>query len=419
MGRRRRKHHNGLSLFTHARFVDDVIDQEKARSEQKEYAEKARAIEEDLLTRTIFVTNVLDLNDDRNVQALRRFMEQNYGTVVRCVKDKYNTRRPNHSQAQFPPARVTFAAKHAAEKVFNGMALRSATPQNIFCPAVGHRGTIRVTPSRRYTGMLTAALTGNCLSFQSDCITFGHWIPSFDDAYLNWENASNENEAASEKPSNDQEPETFYKEADQSGPLEVSIDLSARKIEISSIDCALPSPTNLNMLLMNILAPAVHRKDILSVRFKELRNHFRLCEDVAHGGFCLVFATKWPPKLETKDDQDVRQRETTFCSVPCKVLGRCLGFMISIPKASLPLILNHESNERLRKFGVFPNNFSSREALPLQIDDSIKRQLDIYEGDLASSLGNLSLRRRRIGKLGRGRRPFLMLSCSFSREVRP
>lgn len=208
------------------------------------------------------------------MEALRCFMEQNYGKVDRCVKDKFNNRNPNGRGSRFPPGRVTFVTRQAAEKIFNGKALRDARPINLSCPSVGHREIIGVRPSHRYNGMLEHALTGNCLSFQSDFLSIGHWLPSFDDIYLTWSSTTKDEEVFN---TSNQENESFHREAVHQGSLSVSIDLSARKIEISATNVVATAP------LLQIITALTSSVSVMTVRFKDLRNQFSLCKDTSSG----------------------------------------------------------------------------------------------------------------------------------------
>jgi hypothetical protein len=395
MGRRRcRRQTSRFAVFSHSRFVDGIINDEKARADQKQYLHKAREIEEELLGRTIFVTNVLNLNKPENLEMLRRFMESTFGKVERCVRDKFRTNRSRNSRrASFPPARITFATKQAAERVFGGRALRESGPQRLTCSTVGHRGSIHVMPSRRYDGMLESALTGNSVSFESDGLSFGHWIPSFDDLFTSFHKASDE-DWVSRFPADGQE--TFIEESSHPGPFAVRIDLYKRLIEITSSRLVEDDP--LQAVWMSLLG-LDETTEVLTVRFKELRNHVSVCLDDQSGKYFLVFSTKWPPRLELESLEGKRARQTCFGAFPEPVVGRCLGIKVSVSRSSISLILNHQSCDKLRNFGVLSASLRTpQDYLPVHSISVSARVLDALEIAMKDGLCTLARRSTRIGQ---------------------
>jgi hypothetical protein len=401
MGRRRRRRQTSrFAVFSHGRFVDGIINDEKARADQKQYLHKAREIEEELLGRTIFVTNVLNLTEPDNLEKLRLFMESNFGKVERCVRDKFRT---------FPPARITFATKQAAERVFGGRALRESGSQRLTCSTVGHRGWIHVMPSRRYDGMLESALTGNCVSFESDCLSFGHWIPSFDDLLTSFHKAADE-DWVSRFPADGQE--TFVEECNHPGPFAVRIDLYKRLIEIFASRLIEDDPPQ--GVWMPFFGLSATTK-VLTVRFKELRNHASLCLDDQSGKYFLVFSTKWPPRLELESLGGKRTRQTCFGAVPEPVVGRCLGIKMSVSRSSISVILNHQSCDKLRNFGVLSASLRTpQDYLPVHsilVSGGVLVALEIAMKD---GLCTLARRSTRIGTSKRFRKYMFLNDCMCS-----
>jgi hypothetical protein len=253
-------------------------------------------------------------------------------------------------------------------------------------------------PSRRYDGMLESALTGNSVAFESDGLSFGHWITSFDDLFSSFHKMSDE-EWVGGFPADGQE--TFVEESRHLGPFSVRIDLSKRLIEITS--SRLIEDDSLQAVWMSLLGLTSDETldgttEVLTVRFKELRNHVSLCLDDQSGTYFLVFSTKWPPRFELESLEGKRTRQTCFGAVPEPVVGRCLGFKVSVSRSSISLILNHQSCDKLRNFGVLSASLRTPQDYLLVHSISVSaRVLVALEIAMKDGLRTLACRSTRIG----------------------
>jgi hypothetical protein len=125
------------------------------QAHKKEHTEHAKIIaerEKELLSRTIFVTNVKDLRNSHNLSLLKVFFQRAYGPVEHCVLASHSG-KSGRGQS-FPKARLRFKHERDAKAIFGGTSLSLVeSPVTLYDSTVGHRGNLRVFPSKPYQGM--------------------------------------------------------------------------------------------------------------------------------------------------------------------------------------------------------------------------------------------------------------------------
>jgi hypothetical protein len=178
MGKRRHRHRKRSAAARFAEYssrksMEAVLNDYEYKKEQSKYQEVVAKLEADILARTVFITNVLDLNQEQNVANLKLFLEQTYGLVEKCEKSFYGKR----GNKRYPPARVRFKSKVSAERIFQGMLLSAANTVTVACPSVGAKGILRIQPSTRFSGMAEDDLKGDIIQIDVQKLSLGHWCP--------------------------------------------------------------------------------------------------------------------------------------------------------------------------------------------------------------------------------------------------
>lgn len=64
--------------------MSEVLTSEQVHTQYSDHRKHIAAMEQDVLSRTVFVTQVRDLNQTGSLNMLRQFMEQTYGAVADC-----------------------------------------------------------------------------------------------------------------------------------------------------------------------------------------------------------------------------------------------------------------------------------------------------------------------------------------------
>ena len=91
--------------------VEDDMENERYKDEQRENLKNMAELKLDLLSRTILVRNILPLGVEENQIKLRNFMESQYGPIQKMSLDKKVKRK------QLPRGGVTFNFKRGAPKI--------------------------------------------------------------------------------------------------------------------------------------------------------------------------------------------------------------------------------------------------------------------------------------------------------------
>jgi hypothetical protein len=142
---------------SHEQYIAQLLADDAYKEQQKAFRANFKKQREDILSRTIYVTNVLNLKEERNLQALQSFMAARYGTVEFCNRVE--------NDRQFPPARIRFRSASDASKVFGGRPLKDVQGSvQVPCPLGCKAGSISVLPSRPYADMMKALRSSLILS---------------------------------------------------------------------------------------------------------------------------------------------------------------------------------------------------------------------------------------------------------------
>lgn len=384
--RRNRKHRITYANYATIKHVEKIVEGETNQSHQKEYQAAVKQVESDILARTVFVTNIRDVNDDRNLQRLRHHLEVHYGPVEECSRGHYHNPRSNFRKPKYyPPARVKFRHRRDAEALFGGKALAEYTGDPILvpCPEVGmytrHGGSrsIRVQPTKRYPGMADATLQGGCIELQVVSLGIGHWVPASLDAYLDYCELIEKGHGLHETGSHDSFVE---EELLENCDLTMELDLNNRRVQIlapqqtencensytskgsarSPIDQVSTELADFDLRLaidhiLNSDMDLLHVgswQDVISFRFKELNGYIHFYSNKKGSSF-LIFALKWPPGLFEENKVDMRKRKIGFSRITADVFGRCQAIKVELGKDSTQVLLRHQAIVRLKKSGVF------------------------------------------------------------------
>jgi hypothetical protein len=360
-GGRRRKARSTADSFgerTLRRDLADDLQYESHKAEQSEYLAKVALIEQDLLSRNVFVTQVRDLTQNANLRLLQTFLEGTYGLVEICEI----AQRRRGKAARFPAARVRFRRKQDAEKIFGGAELKAALAVHISKCPVQYKSAIRVVPSEPYEEMTQSVLTGSKVEISTTGIALGYWFPAGEDSYYS------ENEMKKRDDKNE-----WLEEENVDLAPSVTIDLTRRVIEFhfsNPIDWSTDLDGISNM--MKAMFPTNHA-NILAFRFKDILGYLDLCQDQADGStYSLLFRLKYPPKLWLKElilndffkdgIVEVLSRQTRIGGFNSDLVGYCLSYRLTVGRTSVnQLLLNETVVEKLRKFGIVRQDFASIE----------------------------------------------------------
>jgi hypothetical protein len=335
--------------------MEEALNEMTHKQEQTKYQEVVKKLEADILGRTVFVTNVRDLNRAENLVKLNAFMEQMYGVVEKCERAAYGGRR-NHNRPHYPAARVRFAHKSSAERIFQGRSLQTAKAISVSCRELGVKnGDIRVQPSQRYDGMTDDELKGDKIVFDVQELTMGHWCPPDFDTYVQFSSDIQSFEI-------NKHLDEFVKEltidADPDASFFMTLDLKKRNVEIATrrqvlLPDLLDTPESLIPFLIQGLKVSTNAQQIISFRFKELRSHMEAFIDNDY----LLFGLKWPPKLydsscDNPGEVEHRTRDTHFLNAKGEDFGRCRAFQVRLSQSSKEILAHHDGLAQLRQFGV-------------------------------------------------------------------
>ncbi|KAG7371402.1 RNA-dependent RNA polymerase [Nitzschia inconspicua] len=338
--------------YSSQKNVEAALNEHQHKEEQSKYQEMIRTLEADILSRTVFVTNVLDLNQSQNLVKLKLFLEQTYGLVEKCERSYYRGTKVMFNRPYYPPARVRFGSKTVAERVFQGTPLASARSVTVSCSEVGSNGILRIQPSSRYNGITDDVLGGDEIQLDVLNVSMGHWCPNYHDTYMQVSDAYT--------PKKDIE-DVFWEElCIQHGcdtELCMTINLKRRNIEISTKATETDTLNDLfETVVLQCTDLATIKQQSISFRFKELRSHMEVYRDRNF----LVFSLKWPPKLYHSTrilENQLRNREVTFLNATSVDFGRCRSFMVELTESNMKKLTYHNAVNKLCKFGVFARDF--------------------------------------------------------------
>ena len=326
--------------------MDNALNADEFRQRQSKFHKKIAAQEKDILSRSIFVTNVRDLRVESNLEALKKFFNDVYGDVKYCRRTVRSDRRKGRGRPIiYPPARVVFFHKDDAERVFGGQELSKVVgSQQIRCP-LGHKnGEILVRPSIPSNDILLEETEGSQVRMRASGLWLGHWCPG---------------EREMDMLSNDHQDEGEWLGVVEGSPPVMVIDIKERCIELT------------------YKGPA--REYRIMFKFKELLTPIALCRQESDELY-LIFSLKNPPLVHAKlseyepgdniaeilwqlseinlvnENEPEFRRTRTWDRLSGEQLGLYLGYKLLIPGVQIKELF---LNDQLRESGVI--GFSSED----------------------------------------------------------
>jgi hypothetical protein len=361
-----------FSSHGHQRFIEEAVSHEARKEDQRKYIQRYRKLEDDIISRTVFVTCVRDLKQEDNLTALRQFMTT-YGPVEDCFVAEYST----GGQNRFPPGRVLFRSPRDVSQL-----LASCTNDNkLFrCPLGCKHGCIRILKSRRDPKMLDTMLKDSVISFSASGLSLGHWLLHYNDTYKKWM-----------EPRAEGDDEWFEETRSQSDSIGVSVNLKRRTVKLEI------SPRN------------SFEKEAATFRFKDIEGYFEICREREHG-YSLIFALKHTPKLfrETLLSPNKEERTNSFDSFG-ENFGKCLCFKLFVSETDIDRLLLSERLTEMREFGILRNGYNSvRDARPIR-----SMHIGASKGKIDSALSAVHETDPEVGKYSFLKLHFyLLLPCS-------
>lgn len=356
MGRKKRKRNKkrmAHQFHEHAArmALDRQLVSEEHRSHQSNHVKRIRELEKEILSKTIFVTHVQDLNKDHNLHLLQAFFEQQYGPVSKCQRVSTQKRK---SGRHFPGARVSFQFSRDAERIFGRSRLSDVREPALLPCALGYKGPIRVQPSHSYAGMTMSKMDDSAVEFNTLGLGIGHWFGL-------------ESEMLPPVDGEDLSPDEFMEAHHIYQHFEVRINLSERTVEIRS-------EARNHDEMFGLFSLGRTRTDILSFRFKHIQYPARIyaCQGSRNEAYSIVLPMRCSPKLEVEFEtvdcslevtrSIVRKRSVHFCGLSASCFGDGFDLKLEINREMMDrLWMKSTSIEKLVRFGVFQDGIDSFE----------------------------------------------------------
>lgn len=321
--------------------MDDALQYQACKKEHSEHVKQVAKRKEELLSRTIFVTNVKDLRQRHNLDLLKDFFVRKYGPVEQCILASYSGK--DGRGGKFPKARLRFMHEGDAKAIFGGENLSIVdSPVNLPHGKVGHKGFIRVFPSRPYEGMDESTDENKVIVVGYDVLV-GHYCPLESEEDVFTHHDPRDGSADLNK---------FLIEDTIHHGVELSLDIDSRTVQIHLL----------------------HAKDcMMSFRFKDIQGTLDcFCEFEKTASFAIVFRLKYPPRLyELRRDlrDGVEQEIATRCleigGTSSETFGRCFGYMVQVSRRNLQSLFADQTKLRkLKRFGLVNHNLYSPDDAP-------------------------------------------------------
>lgn len=357
-GRRRRKSEAAQLAAAYnerglEREVNGALEYQQCKKEHAEHVQQVKKREQELLSRTIFVTNVKDLCIHSNLELLKEFFESNYGPVEQCIRASYYGKREGGG-GRYPKARVRFRHVGDARAVFGERPLASVdTPKRIYA-SIGHGGFLRASPSLPYPEMDKAAVDENKVVVIGNNALVGHWIPedSAADAFTDYER--------------DDHP--FLFEDVMEHELELSIDINSRTVQIRL---------------------RYSRDFMMSFRFKDLHGTMEFYRETGgSSSYAVVFHLKYPPRLYAlryeRDIDGAEEEIATRClemgGVKNETFGSCYAYMIRVSHMNLQELFSSKAKlQKLKNFGLLSRDLYSLSDAPILATRRVGDDKDVVE----------------------------------------
>jgi hypothetical protein len=368
-----------IARHQHEDYLRYTVELDDSKENYKKYYTEEAAKEignavKELRSRTVFVSQVKDLNKTINAQHLKLFLEREYGPVEKLLITNDSNRisgqgisrrrrrksKRNHAYQypQFPRARVRFVTALHAQKIFGGRSLLDLDPKtntvDVRCATAGYRGFLKIQPSESHASIyLDDVATSTKIEFTANDVAVGHWIPARKDSYIQLfgDEADVDDEDEHELITNFNDMDKFERKRDEwleearvGDECKVVLDLGLRTLEIQAAD----GTTGVFCLVVD---------------FKWMLTHMDICQD-RRNRISLVFSLSQCPILESlkqrnhgfpwmENSEWARERVLRFGSILGKTFARCRGIRLAVNDSVLTrLQLSPERIEKLKEFGL-------------------------------------------------------------------
>ena len=307
--------------------MSDALFDQDCKQSHSAHAKEVAQREQELLSRTIFVTNVKNLRDGHNLKLLEQFFENQYGPVELCMVASFSRKKGRYNT--FPPARVRFRHVNDAQCIFGGKKLSLVQhdhdpPVQIPNYAVGYKGFLRVQPSERYPNMDERSNENN-VRITGENLRIGHWCPAEADEYVFAGYDAR------------REDSMFLVEDVIQQQVEFTIDITSRMVQVRLKG----SPY------------------MITFRFKDLQGAMGVFQ--IKSSYAIVFRLKYPPRIyhltheldQYGESKEIATRCIELCTVRTETFGSCYGFMIQVSYCHIRNFFeNREKLRKMKKFGL-------------------------------------------------------------------
>ena len=341
--RRRRRHPRSEAGKLAVRYFDRGLEREVENAmEYQQYKQNHTAHsrevaqrEQELLSRTVLVSNVKDLRIPHNLDLLGEFFKCKYGNLEMCSVATFFGKKKRWKHNGFQKARIRFQNVEDAQKIFRGKKLlhvrRDQDAPVVISDAfvgphlVGDKGTLRVQPSQRYPDMEVDS--DSCVWVTCYNLRIGHWRPSGSDAF---------------EAEGHEEHEEFLIEDCSHSAVDVCINLDARMVQVQ-LQC---SPYR------------------ISFRFKDLVGQMGVFLDES-SSYAILFRLKHPPAIHHishyVDRVGMEQESTSRClemgGITSETFGSCFGYMLQTSSQNIAALFRDKNQlQRMKRFGVLPRD---------------------------------------------------------------
>jgi hypothetical protein len=315
-----------------------ILKEEAIKEAHIQYLKRMVKDEESILERTVFVDNVHDLRNPRNLQQLRVFF-QRYGVIEECFLARYVGRK-DVARIMNPSARVRFQNKESAKQAVDQR--RLDYPQ---ADCADGSGKITVSKSLKYDLKLEAVE----IELKADKISIGHYIPNEDfSPHLPWR--VNRDNAAQEEWLE----EEYVKET-----IRIKINMMKRIIELESPRYSRNGEFDFS-----------DASDYAIIRFKSVLGPMDICRCNGSLKYSLILALKYPPKLQSDApsvglgyafaEQDLeRERTLAFGQLNAESLEHCFAIKLDLLDGQVEQLLCSRGIATLRTLGMIRSDFKS------------------------------------------------------------
>jgi len=300
--------------------------------------------------RTVFVTNVKNLNIETNVKQLQLFFQTRYGEIEECVVIAAQIGRRNRNHNRRPPcAKITFRYLPDAKLIFD-KSLEEARKDGsnafkLIRASIAYHGRInpgflKVRPAEvksfNHRTNIHEGEGSLSNSFMVSSVSLGHWVPPGEDNGVDI--------------LNDTEYGGSIEESEVTEFIEEFIGFNGSKIIFNLKQRILQIQVTVNKDVMFLIDPIQYS---ITFRLKQLQSSINFgYEDECYS---ILFNCVEPPKLERRINEDgSTERVTSIGNAP---FGRCFGYKLILTKYETLKIISTRNNflNNLIDFGVLKN----------------------------------------------------------------